>query len=243
MEMDGRASWSPVDKGWQPANTYVFVDGDTLLIDPGLPAVEQGVMAGLQQLISKDQALKIFLSRAQFDSVGNLGRIIAKYDVQEIFTGGMRNRFDQFEEAMSVESDRVRPIVVERTPEESRLEIYKPSLRILSTYWGYDARSKVVFTSDAFSHGILDDNRRDSIAIDSGADDRITVDDVRAHLHASFWWLPLADKRALTEDLRNFFSSHEVEVIAPARGQVLRGADVVKRHVDLVVEVLEERGQ
>jgi hypothetical protein len=245
LSLDGTVSWAPPEAtGYQPQNTYVFLGSeaagsDPLLIDPGIPAVGSGVINGLAQLLEQNSPLSVFLSRAQFDSAGNLGALMRKYEVREIFTGGLRNRFDQFEEATSMDESRVRPVVLERSPQESRLEILGSSLRILSTYWGYDLETKTVFTSDSFSHGIVHDSD-DTLIIDQSTVDRTTIADVRSHLHASFWWLPYANTSLIIDDIQKFFSNRDVEIVAPARGRILVGAEVVQRHLDMVLSVLEE---
>jgi hypothetical protein len=42
------------------------------------------------------------------------------------------------------------------------------------------------------------------------------------------------------EDLLRFFDAREVEIIAPGRGCVIKGREVVSRHVDMVLTVLAE---
>ena len=72
----------------------------------------------------------------------------------------------------------------------------------------------------------------------------MSIVDVSGYLHATFSWL---DNRPVTwpivDHLRSIFTEHDIEVVAPSRGAVLRGRDIVARHLALVVDVLEAAAQ
>src|SRR5262249_23062227 len=119
------------------------------------------------------------------------------------------------------------------------LELIQPYLRILITSWAYDAETKVLFTSDSFTH-VTVESEDSTPLLDSSERDRSTIDDVRAHLFATFGWLQQANTKPAVDQLRRIFSEHDVEVIAPDRGCILKGKEIVERHVEMVAQVLSE---
>jgi flavorubredoxin len=237
----GQASWAPDGAtGYQTCNSYVLLGEQPLIVDTALEYVQDAVMAGLQQVLSPGTATELFLTRSQLDCVGNLGAIADVYQLARIFTGGGLNVFDSFGDATSVNPTlRARDLEVLRTPEECPLEIYGPPLRVLATSWGYESQTRTLFSSDTFSHVVLE-NPDDSWVVDSPDVDHATADDLRAHLYASIWWLPGAEKSGIRQALRDFFDSHTIDIIAPSRGCVLRGEDVVGRHIEMLLSVLGE---
>jgi hypothetical protein len=240
VPLDGRASWAPAAAtGYQPSNAFVLLGETPLIVDTGVEYVEAGVLSGLRTLLAPGASVEVFLSRAQLDCIGNLGTIASTYEIADVFTGGIPNPFDSFDDAPSAGSTAKPQLKVHRSPEECRLEIYNPSLRLLATSWGYDPETRALFTSDSFTHGTS--RTADALpVIDSLDDDDTTQHDVREHLLATFWWLLYADKSGIAGSIRAFFETHPVEIVAPDRGCVLKGTDVVARHLDMLLAALAE---
>lgn len=240
IPMDGRVTWAPQSAtGFQPCNTYVLAGADMLIIDPGIPWVEAEVLSGLRQLLPPDARPRVFLTRAQLDCCGNLTKVSSEYAIQEVFTGGLRNPFDAFDEAAAATVGWSPDSMVQRSPSEAGLEVHNAALRMLSTFWGYDRDTKTLFTSDSFTHATVP-NDADVPVVSADNDGDCTIQDVRAHMLATFWWLQYADKRAIRDDLLRFFEARDVENIAPSRGCVIRGRETVARHVDMVLTVLAD---
>jgi hypothetical protein len=241
VPLDGRASWAPADAtGYQPVNTYLVIyDGEALVVDPGLSAAKSSVLSGLRKHLPHDLPVRVFLTRFQFDCVGNLSALTDEFAVRDIFSGGGGNPFDSFDAATSVGANPPTWLPAERSPAEAPLEVYSASLRLLATFWGYEAETKTLFTSDSFAH-VTTERLSDPGLIDRPALDLATEEDLRNHLFSTFWWLPYADKQAIVEDLLNFFETHPVDFIAPGRGCVLAGEAVVARHIDMMLSVLGE---
>jgi flavorubredoxin len=245
VPLEGKASWAPVDAtGYQPANCYLLLaeepENELLIIDPGMAYVEEAVVSGLKTLLPENATPRVFITRAQFDCVGNLGAIAGVFPVQNLYTGGYENPFDSFETVTSVDK-RTSSMVLFRAPSESRLEVINTTLRMLATFWGYDAGTKALFTSDSFTHAVVKNAHAAPVLNSHDADDT-TPERVRAHLHATFWWLKYAELQPIIDDLRALFDRLDVEIIAPGRGRILRGRDVVDRHVELLIDALEEIG-
>jgi flavorubredoxin len=235
--LDGRVSWVPADAtGFQPANCYVLLSGDRpLLIDPGITYVEDEVMQGLRELIPPGAPVEVLLTRPQDDCDANLAAIADLYEVAVVHTVPIINPFDAFD-ALPRGADRFPEV---RWPDPAPLEVIRPQLRLLGTFWGHDAETKTLFTSDSFTHAVLS-RRDDRPLLDSLDDDPTTIEDVRGHLHATFPWLPGAVTWPIAENLRLLFDEHEIETIAPSRGCVLQGEGVVARHLEFVLDALTE---
>jgi hypothetical protein len=254
IELDGRVSWAPpTARGHQPSNCYALVEGDrVLLVDTGLAIHEGLVLDGLASLIGEGAPLTMFFTRGEMDCVSNLEPIGRRFDIEALYTGGATNPFDAFDElnAMRLRTRRrqidqkgaggdsmARTPLIEFAPARA-LAIESPLLRLLPTFWGWDAGTGALFTSDSFTHGTLAD-ASDSRVIDSP--DGVTLDEVAAHLFAKYWWLPYAHTDPLREWLAAKFEQLEPEIVAPTRGCVLRGRDTVRRHVDLMLAALAIR--
>jgi hypothetical protein len=248
VPLDGRITWVPASaRGYQPSNTYVVQTGEgPVIVDPGVAVAEAAVVDGVVGCLPADAgAAVVFLTRGQLDVTGNLGALVERVAVKRLYAGGRANRFDQFDAAPLVDArGRAAALAVDRVQPGAgssagafELEIVTPPLRILSTFWAYHPPSRTLFTSDSFTHVTLSDVATPPIVTD-GSSDTTTLDDVRGHLLATFWWLETAVTEPIVRVLEEIFASRPVEVIAPGRGAVLSGSRVVERHVGLVLDVL-----
>lgn len=253
IPLDGRVSWVPAGAtGYQPSNCYLLMDGaERLLVDSGLAAHSQEILEDLDGLLEKDGRLSIFFTRSEMDCVSNLEPIAGKFDIERLFTGGAINPFDAFDDLSRLALRGRRHQIdqkgeggdsVARTPEIEvvpgrRLTIESPLLRLLPTFWGWDAATGTIFTSDTFTHGTME-SPADSRIIDSVATDTTTAEQVARHLYAKYEWIPRATCEPLREWLSDKFSTLAPETIAPSRGCVIRGSDVVRRHLDYMLSAL-----
>lgn len=250
--LDDRVSWVPAGStGFQPANCYLLGEGvHRLLVDSGLAIHEHEVLSSLKELLG-DAELSIFFTRGEMDCVSNLQAIATTFPLRRLYTGGVTNPFDAFDDIHRLALRSRRQQIdqkgeggdsMARTPEIEIspgrvLEIESPLLRLLPTFWGWDAASGTIFTSDTFTHGVMD-SADDPVVIDDLATDNTTPEQVRAHLFAKYEWLARASTRPLRDWVAEKFETLQPEMIAPSRGRVIRGRDVVKRHVDYVLAAL-----
>lgn len=251
-KVDDRVSWVPPGTdAYQPANCYLLGQGEhALLIDSGMAIHRDEVVSALTELLG-DAELSIFFTRGEMDAISNLEAIATSLPVRGLFTGGAQNPFDAFDDInrMSYRGRRVQldqkgegGDSMARTPEiaisDGRvLAIESPMLRLLPTFWGWDEASGTIFTSDTFTHGVMD-SPEDSIAIESLKDDTTTVEQVRGHLLAKYEWIARASTQQLRDWIAEKFETLQPEAIAPTRGTILRGRDVVSRHVEYMLAAL-----
>lgn len=253
IPLDERVSWVPSTvKGWQPSNCYLLTEpSSALLVDSGLAIHRNLVLDGLTEALGPDGALSIFFTRGEMDCVSNLEPISERFDVLALFTGGVVNPFDAFDEVNRLRYKGRRQQIdvrseggdaMPRTPKieispTRTFEIESPLFRLLPTFWGWDNTTGTIFTSDVFTHGVVA-KKTDSPVVDSTTDDTTTVDDVIDHLLAKYEWLRKASTAPIQEWLADRFATLQPEIIAPTRGCVLQGRTVVNRHLQLMLDAL-----
>lgn len=249
-------SWVPRgSNGYQTSNCYLLTEGDAhLLIDSGMAVHSKQVLDDLAVLIGEGGGVSIFFTRPEMDCVSNLESIAHRFDVLRLFTGGVINPFDAFDDVsrfalrgrrQQIDGTRTatgdaleRSMSIEIAPGRI-LDVQSPLLRLLPTFWGWDAKTGALFTSDTFTHGVMDgpDGYR---FIDDTVEDDTTPAQVAAHLFAKYEWLPRATKHPLRDWLAETFDRFEPEIIAPSRGAVIRGRATVRRHLDLMLAALAD---
>lgn len=250
IAMDGRISWVPAEaRGYQPINTYLLREaGGVLIVDPGVYVHHSLVGAQLEALVPRGSPVSIYLTRAEPDSSGNLGEVAARYRVEHLYCGGGPNPFDAFESVGEIDQqNRGLRVQMERTPTGYEVpvgggrgvEIVRPIIRLLATYWGYDKATRTLFTSDSFGHNLQDSVDGPRVLRGVGA---APVDpaQVKAHLLAKFGWLAHARTRSVLVSLREMRAGRVIERIAPGRGLVIEGASRVTQELDAMEQVLEE---
>ncbi|GAA2921661.1 hypothetical protein GCM10017596_27850 [Microbacterium keratanolyticum] len=255
-ELSDNVSWVPRGStGYQASNCYLLSEGDAhLLIDSGMAVHGTTVLDDLATLIGEGGGVSMFFTRPEMDCVSNLEPIARRFDILRLFTGGVINPFDAFDDVSrialrgrrqqidgtrTVEGDALeRAMSIEVAPGRI-LDVQSPLLRLLPTFWGWDARTGTLFTSDTFTHGVLATPESYRF-IDDTVEDDTTVEQVAAHLFAKYEWLPRATKYPLRDWLASTFEGYEPEAIAPSRGSVIRGRDAVRRHLDLMLAALAD---
>ena len=250
IKLDGRISWVPAAAtGWQPINAYVLREGDdVVVVDPGIFAHRDLIRRQLEALVPPGAPLSIFLTRAEPDSAGNIGEVARRYPVQMLYAGGGPNPFDAFDSVEMLDprstSNRIQ---MERQPAgyqipvgPSRgLEILRPIIRLLATYWAYDGATRTLFTSDSFSHCLQ--QRPDGPRVTTASPSAWAAPDhVRAHMLAKFGWLAHSRTQSIVNNLREMRGTREIDRIAPGRGLVIEGRAAVTEHLDAVAGVLQE---
>jgi glyoxylase-like metal-dependent hydrolase (beta-lactamase superfamily II) len=254
-EVDGRVSWhSPAARGYAPMNSYVFKDDDAaLLVDPGLSAHEAGVLSQLSRILDDRDRLALFPLRVgEFDSICNVVPIARRYELDAIYALSIVANpgwfdLDPPEAGIAGALDAVPVKQVPSKPfqlhvGDRQLEVFDPAVRLLNTHWIYDHASKALLTSDLFGH-VLSADPSGRWVVDE-ISEGVTQTDVRSHLlETRYWWLEGARVDDLRRGLAEPFERYDVEIIAPTFGCILRGADVVRHHYEMVDAILRDVGR
>lgn len=260
VPVDGRISWfADTARGWAPLLCYLLTAEDgsgDVLVDTTMPALREPVLAQLAALHPDARPLTVLLSRnPEFDSIGNGGAILTRFPSQRLVSifkaeewlyflprSGARPP-EERPEAYRPEWIEIQKGQSERVGSGGRELLVLPEgapLRLLSTFWTYDAATRTLFTSDAFGHNLLE-APGDPWTVDA-ASDTATYEQVRDHLLAKFDWLGEAHTEPIRAQLAGIFDTYDVERIAPQFGRIIEGRDTVARHRDLVLAALEEVG-
>jgi hypothetical protein len=222
VALDGRVSWAPPAAGrFQAITCYLLREGDeSLLIDIGVPAHVSAVMHQLKELLAPGSPLKVFLTRAELDAVGNLAVIREAYDVRYVMAGGSVNPFDGYDDASSARDSSRPALPVVRTSgidlaEGRQIRVIVPLFRFLPTYWPFDIQTRTLFTSDVF--GFTDQAEDQAPEVRSSAsEDPATLESVVDHLFRKFWWLPGSDPDLMKKDVVSIFRRSIVKSWRPA---------------------------
>lgn len=256
VPVDGRISWfADSARGYTPLLCYLLTDPDgDVLVDTSLPIVEGEVLGQLGALHPAERPLTVTLTRnPEFDSIGNAGLILTRFRSQKLISVFDAEPWLYFRPVSGALPPHQRPadmvpqwIEVKRGMEipvgtgGRTLLVTIAPLRLLSTWWSYDAETRTLFTSDAFGHNLMQ-SADDSWVVDA-SNDTTTYEQARDHMIAKFDWLAEAHTEAIREQVIEVFETHDVETIAPQFGRIIRGREVVARHRDLILDALEEVG-
>jgi flavorubredoxin len=243
VELDERVSWVPRGtRGFEPVLAYLLLDGTrALLIDTGTGCHRDLILRQLRELLSPGSDLAVFVSRAEFDNALNFQAVVHAYPNARVL-GTNRQCGSFLSTYPNMRLDR-HPRVEIAEPGSSivlgpdrEVKVYDAPLRVLTAGWLFDTQTGVIFTSDAFGHAHL--ARRDETIVLDEEHDPTTLEHVRDHLLTKFDWLAEADTRETLAMLHAIFDQIAVSAIAPGHGRMLTGGSVVRRHLQLVTDVL-----
>jgi flavorubredoxin len=243
IELDGRITWAPAIPGRFTGNScYTVMEDDRVyLIDTGAAMHRQIVLDQLKTVLPPGKPVTAFLTRSEYSCSGNLAAICNTGCIEELVTSS-RNPFAGSTDIVRGLTDSVRRTEPERGSivplgASQNLVIIPSLIRLLTMFWVYDKQSKTMFTSDLFGH-VSVASPDDRPVVDSLEADDTTYEQVRDHTLMRYHWLPMATTEPLIAWLEKIFDTYEIEVIAPTSGCVLVGAPVVRKHYELMVELL-----
>jgi hypothetical protein len=101
VALDGRVSWAPaLDRRYQAVSCYLLKEGNqALMIDTGLAVHQAAILDQLGTVLPPGSRLRVFVTRPELDSVGNVPSLRETYDVDSLMAGGTPNPFDAFNSA------------------------------------------------------------------------------------------------------------------------------------------------
>lgn len=262
--VDGRVSWhAPSARGYAPMNVFALTEPDgALLVETGIAPHQDALLKEIHSVVGDRRTSLLVLRQGEFDSVFNMLPIAHAIDLEMIY-GQYETPLDwaNFRTDIRLTGDGTisyRGVDVKRPEMETKilsrsemirvgggrgriLDVFRPDLLLLNTHWIYDPETLTLFTSDAFSHAVRP--TADGPWVVTSEDDTTTVDVMRDHLLTTrYWWLPDAYVGDLRRSLADVFERYEIETIAPSFGCILSGADVVRRHYEMLDGIIEEVG-
>lgn len=251
FSLDGRLSAFPKRaRGWSSANCYVLKEPEgAYLLDTGYAAHQQSVMAQLEQVLDRETPLTLFPLRiTEYMSIGNGLAIARAFNVSECYATSLDAALWLDLESMSTSRD-VPDVASKVLRGETRLDPsgcgrrpmvgFTAPIRLLNTAWIYDEASKILFTSDMFTHVWSDTPSGPWL---KEGDDGVTTNSfVRSFLLGTgFWWLEGARCAPLRKGVRRVFETYDIEMICPGYGAMLKGRELVKKQFDVLDAVLAD---
>jgi hypothetical protein len=263
FQLDGRpVSTHPASaRGFSQFNCHLLVDGEqALLIDTGVAAHESLLFEQLDAILGPASTLSVLVLRlSDFSSVSNARALAERYDIGDFIAGvvppeelsgwlDFRPEYGTWGEPTGggqLGSSGRRMMSAEgevRAFDGRMLEVIRPPLQFIPTYWLFDNATGALFTSDAFTHMWRQDAPGPWLVDEIG--DAPSVDELSDYLVDSrYWWLAGADTRAIAGDLSDIRTAHDIRFVCPAFGCVLSGQDVVAHHFDLMAGALAKLGE
>lgn len=252
FELDGRVSAYPESaRGYAASNCYLLKEDDgAILLDTGYTVHEESIISQLDALIDRDLPLSIFPLRLnEFMSVCNVMAVARNFNVVECFSPVPDIEcWIEFEtvDREAADHPHVRTTLLERG-DFSRVSIGKnhpidalnAPIRLITTRWIYDPESKVLFSSDMFTHiwhafeegpWLLD-------GIDNITDEAF----VRSFLlNTRYWWIEGATIDSARRNIAKVYETYDIETLAPGYGTILRGRDQVEHQFSVLDNVLRD---
>ena len=253
FELNGRISAYPKSaRGFAPANCYLLIDDNAaMLLDTGYTSHEGAILEQLDSLLDRDMPLSIFPLRLnEFMSVCNTMAIAKRFNVVECFSNVPD--IEEWVEFETLRGEERNPILkttllargahgqVSMGPNRA-IDVLNAPIRLISTRWIYDAASKILFSSDMFSH-IWSDVEDSPWQLGDNEEDPVTdFAFLRSYLlNTRYWWIEGANMTPVRKGVADVFESFDIETIAPGYGTILRGRGHVERQFEVLDEVLDK---
>lgn len=241
---DGRISWVRGDGGGHvPLNCYLLTQGrHGWLIDTSLPAVEHEVISQAESFVELDEVDLILTRCVEFDSIGNAEPLLHVLPINVAYADFEATEWMFFRAPWSPPARDVEPRLLPQNallePSHGRdLFVLHTRFRLLATAWVYDAETRTLFSSDAFTHVLATEpGQRVVTAATDTTSDRVVYE----HLMTKFDWLSGAETGPLRAYLDSVRERWPIEIIAPGYGCMIVGADLVSRHFAMVDTALQD---
>ena len=202
FELNGRISAYPESaRGYSVANCYLLKEGDrAMLLDTGYAAHEVEILGQLGSLIGPDVPLSLFPLRInEFMSVSNAMAIAKRFNVVECFSNVPDiEDWVEFETLRDEERNPILKTTLIGRGDHSRVklgpsrivDVLNAPIRLISTRWIYDEESKILFSSDMFSHVWSDRDDGPWMLGDNEEDGVTDFSFVRSFLlNTRYWWI------------------------------------------------------
>jgi hypothetical protein len=243
-----RLSWLPADlDGYEPLNAYVLTDPDhCVFVEPGMPILLPALKSAIETLVG-DRKVWVNFTRNEADCIGNMGYVFGTCPDPTLLFGGAGGILEWINDpAVSILEvrDFLGRIPIVEAKNDTARDIGALRLRwmdagfkqMLITQWAYEAGSGCLFTSDAMGYRHL--AHVDAPPVIESTRNLPAVEAVTAEIAQRMNWMREADYPQLIERFESVFRDHDVQMIAPIHGCVLKGREVVAAHVRLVSKAL-----
>ena len=248
--LDGRVSSYPASaRGYSVCNCFLLKQPDTaMLIDTGFGKDEPAIRGQIEALIAPGSPLSLFPLRLnEFMSINNVESFAGHFNVETCYTSnpdaalwfdfGAQADGRDILESMNVTAV-TRADTIKLGKQDRIVDVMQAPIRLIATRWLYDRATRTLFSSDMFTHTWRP--RADGPWIITEDDDTTTPAELRSFmLNTRYWWLEGAPTDSIRRGIADVFEKYDVETIAPGYGCILRGRNVVARHVQMLDDFLK----
>ena len=252
FELNGRISSYPISaRGFTPSNCYLLCQEDgALLLDTGYSIHEQKILSQIGSVIDANLPLHLFPMRLnEFMSVCNAMPIAQKFNViacyapipriDEWLDFNFDGRDEKGNEPLKLDTALLDPNgkISVGTSDDRTVSAFSAPIRLINTSWVYDEASRVLFTSDMFTH--IWSDKSEGPWLVSSENDTTDVSWVRSFLlNTRYWWLEGAEIDGLRQKVYDVFNRYDIETIAPGYGCILQGKEIVEKQFMILDEAL-----
>jgi hypothetical protein len=252
FELDGRVSAYPQSaRGFASSNCYLLKEDDgAILLDTGYAAHEEPILKQLGTLLDKDTPLSVFPLRLnEFMSVCNVMAVARNFNVVECFSNVPDIEcWIEFEtvDREAADHPNIATTLLERgdfcqvsVGKNHVIDVLNAPIRLISTRWIYDPESKILFSSDMFSHvwHAFEEGPWVLEGLDNVTDEAF----VRSFLlNTRYWWVEGATIDSARRNVAKVFEDYDIETLAPGYGTILKGRDQVERQFTVLDNVLRD---
>ena len=248
--LDGRVSSYPASaRGYSVCNCFLLKQPDTaMLIDTGFGKDEPAIRGQIEALIAPGSPLSLFPLRLnEFMSINNVESFAGHFNVETCYTSnpdaalwfdfGAQADGRDILESMNVTAV-TRADTIKLGKQDRIVDVMQAPIRLIATRWLYDRATRTLFSSDMFTHTWRP--RADGPWIITEDDDLTPPQELRSFmLNTRYWWLEGAPTDSIRRGIADVFEKYDVETIAPGYGCILRGRNVVARHVQMLDDFLK----
>jgi len=243
-----RLSWLPADlDGYEPLNAYVVTDPDhCVFVEPGMRILLPALQSAIETLVG-NRKVWVNFTRNEADCIGNMGYLFGTCPDPTLLFGGAGGILEWINDpAVSILEvrDFLGRIPIVEAKNGTARELGALRFRwmdagfkqMLITQWAFEASTGCLFTSDAMGYRHL--AQVDAPPVVEDTRHLLAVETVTAEIAQRMNWMRESDYPEVIERFESVFRDHDVQMIAPIHGCVLRGRDVVAAHVRLVSKAL-----
>jgi flavorubredoxin len=242
-----RLSWLAEDlNAFEPLNAYLFTDNDNcIFVDTGSAIMLPAIKSALD--IIDGRQVRVYFTRNEAETIGNLGFILGTCENPIMLFGSAGGILEWVNDpAVSILEVRnfLGRIAVENARNGVEQDIGSFGFKYMEavtkqmgmTQWAYEKSTGTLFTACSFGWRHLS-AVDDPTIVESGSN-LPSVDAVAREMVAKCNWMPEAVFPERIEAFQKVFQDHDVQMLAPNHGRVIRGRKAVAAHVDLAVKAM-----
>ncbi len=242
-----RLSWLPADlDAYEPLNAYLLVDDkDVVFAEMGAPVMRPAIESALSLI--GDRKVWVWFSRNEADCIGNMGYILGTCSNPTLLFGsggGVLEWVNDPAVAITEVRDFLGRIPVEAARNGMSKRVGSLNFRFMDagskqmflTQWAFEESTGTLFTSESF--GFRHASAPGSPTVIESASQLPGRDVVAKELAARFNWMRESNYPEITDRFEQIFKDHDVQILAPVHGAVIKGKKAVDAHVKLALAAL-----